>query len=49
MEKHMAQGAARFSQSPSAAPAGARIPNFEKLSFEQKRHAQDQIAARRGR
>ena len=49
MERHMAQGAARFSQSPSAAPAGARIPNFEKLSFEQKRHAQDQLASRRGR
>jgi hypothetical protein len=50
MERHMAtQGAARFSQSHTAAPAGARIPNFGKLSFEQKRHAQDQIAARRGR
>jgi len=49
MERHMAQGVARSSQSHTAAPAGARIPNFEKLSFEQKRHAQDQIAARRGR
>jgi hypothetical protein len=50
MERHMVQqGAARFTQSPSAAPAGARIPNFEKLSFEQRRFAQDQLASRRGR
>jgi len=52
MERHMAQGggatapATRFSQSHTAAPAGARIPNFEKLSFEQKRYAQDQLASR---
>ncbi len=54
MERHIAQGggatapAARFSQS-RVAPADARIPNFEKLSFEQKRYAQDQLASRRGR
>ena len=49
MERHMAQGTARFSQSHTAAPAGARIPNFDRLSFEQKRLAQDQLASRRGR
>ena len=52
IEKHMRtlEGGASFSQSHTAASAGARIPNFEKLSFEQKRYEQDQlVASRRGR
>jgi hypothetical protein len=54
MERHMAQGggataAARFSQSHTAAPAGNKIPGYEGMSFEQRRLAQDTIAARRGR
>jgi hypothetical protein len=49
MERHMAQGVARSSQQHRVAPDDARIPNFDKLSFEQKRFAQDQLTARRGR
>jgi hypothetical protein len=40
------QGSASFSQSHGVAP-DAKIPGFENMSFEQKRFAQDQQAARR--
>src|SRR5260370_5952614 len=49
MAKLQNQGVGSFSQSHRVAPDDAKIPHFEKLSFEQKRFAQDQIAARRGR
>jgi hypothetical protein len=48
MERHMAQGAGRFSQSHRAAPEDSRIPGYENMTFEQRRYAQDSIAARRG-
>ncbi|WP_426433682.1 hypothetical protein [Bradyrhizobium genosp. P] len=48
MHKASSQGAASFSQQHRAAPE-AGIPGFEKMSFEQKRYAQDQQAARRAR
>jgi hypothetical protein len=41
------QGAASFTQSHRVAPETNGIPNFEKMSFEQRRQAQDQNAARR--
>jgi hypothetical protein len=51
MERHMAtRGAARFSPTPRVAPPAAqKIPGYENMSFEQRRQAQDAIAARRGR
>jgi hypothetical protein len=53
MEKVMTrltnQGAASFSQSHRAAPDADKIPGYETMSFEQRRFAQDQNAARRGR
>lgn len=41
------QGSASFSQQHRVAPDTDKIPGFENMSFEQKRHAQDQAAARR--
>jgi hypothetical protein len=41
------QGTANFSQQHRVAPETNTIPNFEKMSFEQRRQAQDQNAARR--
>jgi hypothetical protein len=41
------QGAAGFSQSHRVAPDDGRIPGYEGMSFEQRRLAQDQAAARR--
>jgi hypothetical protein len=41
------QGSASFSQSHRVPPDDAGIPGFENMSFEQRRFAQDQIAARR--
>jgi hypothetical protein len=41
------QGAASFSQSHRVAPETGGIPGFDKMSFEQRRLAQDQNAARR--
>lgn len=41
------QGAASFSQSHRTAPDTQGIPGFEKMTFEQKRQAQDQRAAQR--
>jgi hypothetical protein len=47
MQKISSQGAASFSQSHRAAPETNGIPGFEKMSFEQRRQAQDANAARR--
>jgi hypothetical protein len=51
MEAHITklttQGGAQFSQSHRAAPETNTIPNYDKMSFEQRRHAQDQQAQRR--
>jgi hypothetical protein len=41
------QGVASFSQSHRVPPDTAGIPGFDKMSFEQKRQAQDTLAARR--
>jgi hypothetical protein len=51
MEQHMVQqGAARFSQPHRVPPSDAnKIPGFGSMTFEQKRYAQDQLIARRGR
>jgi hypothetical protein len=46
MAKLSSQGAASFSQQHRAAP-DTGIPGFEKMTFEQRRFAQDQMAARR--
>jgi hypothetical protein len=47
MNKISSQGAASFSQSHRVAPDTQGIPGYENMSFEQKRLAQDQQAARR--
>jgi hypothetical protein len=47
MQKVSSQGAASFSQSHRAAPDTNPIPGFDNMSFEQRRYAQDQNAARR--
>jgi hypothetical protein len=47
MNKVSSQGTAGFSQSHRAAPDTNPIPGFDKMSFEQRRFAQDQNAARR--
>jgi hypothetical protein len=47
MQKLSSQGAAGFSQSHRTAPDASGIPGYDKMSFEQKRLAQDQLAARR--
>jgi len=47
MNKISSQGAASFSQSHRAAPDTNPIPGYENMSFEQKRFAQEQNAARR--
>jgi hypothetical protein len=49
MNKIISQGVASFSQSHRAAPDADKIPGYESMSFEQRRFAQDQAAARRGR
>jgi hypothetical protein len=41
------QGSASFSQQHRVAPEEAGIAGYDKMSFEQKRFAQDQQAARR--
>jgi hypothetical protein len=41
------QGAASFSQQHRVAPDTDGIPGFDKMSFIEQRHAQDQLAARR--
>jgi hypothetical protein len=47
MHKLQSQGGASFSQSHRAAPETNAIPNYENMSFEQRRLAQDQNALRR--
>jgi hypothetical protein len=47
MQKISNQGTASFSQQHRAAPETTGIPGYEKMSFEQRRQAQDQNAARR--
>jgi hypothetical protein len=47
MNKVSSQGTASFSQSHHAAPETNGIPGYEKMTFEQRRQAQDQNAARR--
>ncbi|WMT78745.1 hypothetical protein [Bradyrhizobium sp. Ash2021] len=47
MGKISSQGASSFSQSHRVAPDQSVIPGYEKMSFEQRRHAQDQLAQRR--
>jgi hypothetical protein len=47
MQKVSSQGAASFSQSHRTAPDTGGIPGYETMSFEQRRAAQDQNAARR--
>jgi hypothetical protein len=47
MAKLSSQGAASFSQSHRVAPETGGIPGYDKMSFEQRRLAQDQAAARR--
>jgi hypothetical protein len=47
MQKVSSQGTASFSQSHRAPPEVNSIPGYENMSFEQRRHAQDQLAARR--
>jgi hypothetical protein len=47
MQREISQGGASFSQQHRAAPDNAQIPGYDKMSFEQRRYAQDQLAARR--
>jgi hypothetical protein len=47
MQKISSQGTASFSQQHRAAPETNGIPGFDKMSFEQRREAQDRNAARR--
>jgi hypothetical protein len=47
MNKLTSQGTAPFSQSHRVPPDTAKIPGYEGMSFEQRRLAQDQYAARR--
>jgi len=47
MQRVSSQGAASFSQSHRTAPDASGIPGYDKMSFEQRRQAQDQNAARR--
>ena len=47
MQKLSSQGAASFSQQHRAAPDANGIPGYDKMTFEQRRQAQDQNAARR--
>jgi hypothetical protein len=47
MQKASSQGVAGFSQQHRAAPETNTIPGYDKMSFEQRRQAQDQNAARR--
>lgn len=42
MSQQVSQGAASFSQQHRVAPDQTRIPGYEGMSFEQRRHAQEQ-------
>jgi hypothetical protein len=46
--KLTSQGGAQFSQQHRVAPDDKSIPGYDNMSFEQRRQAQDQLAARRG-
>lgn len=46
MTQHVSQGTAPFSQQHRVAPEANKIPGYEGMSFEQRRHAQEQRAAR---
>jgi hypothetical protein len=48
INKLTTQGGASFTQSHRVAPETNKIPGYDGMSFEQKRFAQDQLAARRG-
>jgi hypothetical protein len=48
MHKFQSQGAASFSQAHRVAPDDNKIPGYDKMSFAEKRLAQDQRAAQRG-
>jgi hypothetical protein len=48
MTQHSSQGTAPFSQQHRVAPEANKIPGYENMSFEQRRYAQEQRAARRG-
>jgi transcriptional regulator with XRE-family HTH domain len=47
IQKISSQGAASFSQSHRVPPDTAAIPGYDKMSFEQRRQAQDNLATRR--
>jgi hypothetical protein len=47
MQKFQSQGAASFSQAHRVAPDSNEIPGYDKMSFEQRRYAQDRLAAAR--
>jgi hypothetical protein len=47
MNKLSSQGAANFSQSHRVAPETGGIPGYDKMTFEQRRQAQDINASRR--
>jgi len=47
INKISSQGTASFSQSHRVPPDTAGIPGYDKMSFEQRRFAQDSLAARR--
>jgi hypothetical protein len=47
LAKQTSQGAASFSQQHRVAPDDKSIPGYEKMSFEQRRFAQDQRSTRR--
>ncbi|TYL83617.1 hypothetical protein [Bradyrhizobium cytisi] len=47
MSQQASQGAASFSSQHRVAPDQNKIPGYDNMSFEQRRHAQDQAAARR--
>jgi hypothetical protein len=47
MQKISSQGTASFSSAHRVPPDTAGIPGFDKMSFEQRRQAQDNFAARR--
>jgi hypothetical protein len=48
IQKFSSQGGGSFSQQHRTAPDANKIPGFEKMSFEQRRFAQDQLARRAG-
>jgi hypothetical protein len=47
LQRITSQGTAPFSQSHRVAPEQNKIPGYENMSFEQRRHAQEQLVGRR--